>query len=262
MKIIFLFIFFMMISCSDGDYICYEVKDNTVLYHSVYRKGQEYYMKAHYTTVVLKDADSETFVQLSKYYGVDKSNVYNESKQLKQRDPSTFKVLSEQVTADKYGVYFENKLIDNSEGISFKFISNDYAIDNNQAYYISSNLCKVVNGVDRKTFIMLGDKYSNYAYDKNNVYFEGYLIKNANPYSFKILESNFSKDSVSIFFRNQKIKEVDYNSFRILSIGEKQKLNYKFYAEDNSHYYGQSSASNNGSALKIEIKNKNSNEIN
>lgn len=253
-RVIYALLMLLVVSCSDSDKIYYEVKGNQVIYHSVYRKGQEYYTKAHLTSVVLTNADASTFKELSKYYGVDANNVYNEAKKLSRRDPSTFKIIKRGVTADKNAVYLDNKVIANSHGLSFKFISSNYAIDNHQVYYIPSNFYNVIKGADKKTFTKIGDQFSIYAKDKNRVYFKANFIEEADVVSFEILKSDFSKDSRNIFYKNKRITEVDYQSFKILDRVLK-KHNYKFYAEDLNNFYGAGYNKKDKSYLKI-IKKK------
>ena len=242
-------------SCSDADETYYEIKGDEVLYHSVYRLGQEYYTKAHTSIDVVEGADAQTFRQLTKYYGVDKNNVFNETKKLIKRDPATFKVLKRYVTADTYGVYYNNDIINNSHGLCFRFLNNRYAIDDNQVYYEPSDLNSIIHGVDKNTFSIIGDDYSDYAKDENHLYYKGKVIEDAHINSFSILEKDFSKDGTSIFYKREKIKEADYNSFQILSYEEVKEYNYKFIAQDHINFYG-----SNGDHIKLTKKTEVTNE--
>ncbi|MGP1993504.1 DKNYY domain-containing protein [Zobellia laminariae] len=256
MKIYKLILILLLVaSCSDADETYYEIKGDEVVYHSVYRLGQEYYTKAHTSIKTVEDADAKTFQQLTKYYGIDKSNVFNEVKKLVKRDPATFKVLKKMVTADKYGVYYDNNIIPNSHGLSFRFLNNDYALDDNQVYYQPSDFNSVVTGADKNTFSVIGDDYSDYAKDKNQVYYKGYVIEGAVVGSFSILKNDISKDGKSIFFKKKKIKEADYNSFKTLRYEELKEYEYKFIAQDHNSFY-----SDNGGNIAITKKTEVTNE--
>jgi len=170
-------------SCNDDKNTFYEVKNDEVIYHSVYRKGQEYYTKAHVRTQIVKGADATTFGEISKQYGADAIHVFYKATQLKSRDPLTFKVINKFITTDKFSVYLENKKIDNSDGLSFQFLNGFYAIDNNQVYYFLGTQYEVLKNVDRKTFAPI-DNYYDYAKDTNHVYYRNHLINNAKPTSF------------------------------------------------------------------------------
>jgi hypothetical protein len=242
-------------SCSDADETYYEISGDEVLYHSVYRLGQEYYTKAHTSIEVVEGADAKTFQQLTKYYGIDKLSVFNETKKLIKRDPATFKVIKRYVTADKYGVYYDNNIIPNSHGPSFRFLNDKYAVDDNQVYYNPSDPNSILHGIDKNSFSVLGDDYSEYAKDKKQVFYKGKSIDDADVKSFSILKNDFSKDGTSIFFKREKIKEADYNSFQILSYEEVKEYEYKFEAQDHNNLYR-----GNGSSIRITKKTEVTNE--
>lgn len=256
MKIYKLILVLLLVaSCSDADETYYEIKGDEVVYHSVYRLGQEYYTKAHTSIKTVEDADAKTFQQLTKYYGIDKSSVFNEAKKLVKRDPATFRVLNKMVTADEYGVYYDNNIIPNSHGLSFRFLNHDYALDDNQAYYQPSDINSVITGFDINTFSVIGDDYSQHAKDKNQVYYKGNVIEDALVGSFRKLSNDISKDEKSIFFKKEKIKEADYNSFKALSYKELKEYEYKFIAQDHNNFY-----SDHGGNIAITKKTEETNE--
>jgi len=228
---------FVLPACADEEHIYYEVKGNEVLYHSVYRKGQEYYSKAHKSTMIVEEADPESFRQLSKYYGVDDTHVFHEARKLIKRDPASFKVVTKQLTVDAYGAYYKDDIIPNSHGLSFRTISDKYAIDDHQVYFISGGLPKVLNGADHKTFTGIGDTYSDYAKDKNTVFYQGLVIAAANPGKFKKLMHDFSKDDTSVFYKREQIPEADVSTFNITSQETMKESNYKYLAEDKENFF-------------------------
>ena len=228
-------------SCTDENKIFYEIKDNQVYYHSTFRKGEEYYMNAHYTTTIVEGADPKTFKEISKWYGADATHVYYEEKQLKQRDPSTFKIINKHTTIDKYGAYVKNKLLENSEGISFKYLSENYAKDNKQGYFITSESYVIIEKVDINSFKAVGDEFDFYAKDKNHNFHKGLQLKDSDPVSFEVLNSNFSKDNSSVYYKSEKIKEAHSSSFKILNSTGLAKYDYGYDAEDKNNLYRSSS---------------------
>jgi len=47
---------------------------------------------------------------------------------------------------------------------------------------------------DLETFEIIGEVYSNYAKDKNQVYYYGRIIENADPETFEVISSTSAKD--------------------------------------------------------------------
>jgi hypothetical protein len=74
--------------------------------------------------------------------------------------------------------------------------------------------------VDFKTFKTLSKDYFeselsfNYYSDKNNVYFNNFIVKEANPKTFQVLDLGFSKDDKFVFYNANILKGVDSKSFR------------------------------------------------
>jgi len=72
-----------------------------------------------------------------------------------------------------------------------------------------------IDDSDPDTFKVLGK--SMYQKDKNNVYYNGEIIKNANPKSFTAFNSFISKDDNTVYSHGQKINEIkDPSSFEIM----------------------------------------------
>ncbi|MBN2096404.1 DKNYY domain-containing protein [Candidatus Peregrinibacteria bacterium] len=90
-----------------------------------------------------------------------------------------------------------------------------------------------VKGADLKSFTPLT---SDYAKDKNAVYFRNAVIKNADPATFEVIGFNYGKDAENIFYENYEINmesqdndvKPDYESFEVL--GED-------YARDKDNLY-------------------------
>lgn len=90
-----------------------------------------------------------------------------------------------------------------------------------------------IKGADPESFTALT---SDYAKDKNAVYFRYAVVKNASPTTFEVIGFNYGKDAENIFYENYEInmenpkgdKEPDYDSFEVL--GED-------YARDKDNLY-------------------------
>ncbi|WP_350293953.1 DKNYY domain-containing protein [uncultured Croceitalea sp.] len=69
--------------------------------------------------------------------------------------------------------------------------------------------------VDSETFEFLESNYlMKYSYDKNNVYFEGKIIANANPQAFRVLDNSFFAVGEKYVFYKEEIIEGDSKSFK------------------------------------------------
>lgn len=266
---------------SDAEKTYYEIKRNRVLYHSVYRKTEDY-GTPHFCTDIVKGADKDSFKELSKEYGMDATHVYFKIEIVQHRDNATFKVLNEYITADKHGVYQQNNLIPNSDGLSFKLLGAGYAIDNNNIYYIPTNFYNILKEADKKTFEIINSGFLSYAKDKKQVYCNEHTIeaadpssfivldnlngyskdnkhifhfhvkmKDANVNSFKILKYDLSKDDTFIFYRGKIVKEADYTSFKIIED------NSMYDAEDKNHYYRSNGGAHDDGSLGIWSKEEN-----
>lgn len=75
---------------------------------------------------------------------------------------------------------------------TFKILSSDYAKDKEHVYFGNS----LLNEADEETFEFLEFQYAK---DKNNVYYYGKIIQDADLVTFKILDPNSSKDKNSCY---------------------------------------------------------------
>lgn len=114
------------------------------------------------------------------------------------------------------------------------FIScNDsYKIEKDKVFYVvQTTFAAEHGGQGYKTLVKNADADSfeelevGYGKDKNNVFLDGYLIKNADPKTFEIIdfknensygEKNYSKDKKFVFFNGNQIEGANAKSFQIL----------------------------------------------
>jgi hypothetical protein len=74
----------------------------------------------------------------------------------------------------------------------------------------------------------------NFYNDKNNVYFNNFLIEKANPKTFKVLDLGFSKDYKLVFHNGKELKGVDSKSFT----NDKENIVWKDNFGNEFDYYG------------------------
>lgn len=131
--------------------------------------------------------------------------------------------------------FFQGAKIINSE------LSNQYYFKKDTIIYVSegrffANAGVVLKGIDRETFQVLS---YDLAKDKNNVYYKGEIIDNADPLSFELLVSQikvdekynyvtYSKDNNHVYFLSEILIDADTETFSLL---------WGQYAKDANHVF-------------------------
>ena len=89
-------------------------------------------------------------------------------------------------------------------------------VDNEWAWVLRSEAGKHVKilNADKATFVILSDK--KYAKDKENVFWEGVTIDQANPFSFEVISNGYSKDDKHVFLDNEIVIFANPENFEIL----------------------------------------------
>ena len=106
----------------------------------------------------------------------------------------------------------------------------EYIKKDNAVYYFNES--KKIEEADVNSFEVLGETES-YAKDKNNVYFWGKIIANADVKTFKIISEDingYSKDKNNVYIGIQKIEGADPKTF------EKIK-DTSYYFKDKNNLY-------------------------
>ncbi len=131
------------------------------------------------------------------------------------------------------------------KGKNIKPISRDYIWVDNKIYkltYIassSSNVFKEIEGADPNSFKLLENKFNSnidkkhlYTLDKNNVYYKGQIIIDADPQTFKTIvwgnidesyeDANIcwhyiSRDRSHVFYDGKKIEGINPETFKLLT---------------------------------------------
>ena len=109
---------------------------------------------------------------------------------------------------------------------------NSHDIDGEKVYYVSWNEGSgknktLIQGADAETFKEL--EHSEYAVDKNNVYYEAGKLKDANPKTFTSILDYYGKDNKHAYKGGDKIDGADGNTFEVIEGGP--------YSKDNKDYY-------------------------
>lgn len=114
------------------------------------------------------------------------------------------------VTFDEGAGKREDKLVVHSP--SFEVLENsNYAKDKNKVFFQG----RIIRNADSKSFKVI--KNSNYSKDKNNVYIFWYKIPFADPETFTIYGFPYSKDKNRVFCGNISINLNEVESFELLS---------------------------------------------
>ena len=95
-----------------------------------------------------------------------------------------------------------------------KKLNENYRIEDGEIYYIN----RKIEGADAKTFEIFED--NEYAKDKNNVYYNEYVLNEADPKSFKSLSkisSGLGKDKNNLYFFEYKVNNIDIKTLEIMA---------------------------------------------
>lgn len=155
----------------------------------------------------LPGADPATFkfAGQSHFYQADKNRVYYNGKVLESADPGTFEMLK---TADggptafyrdRAAVYFDGRPLPLLKGASARLVGRNYVADDQNAVYYYQPLM----GVDVKT-LRAHSENESVAMDKASVFYEGRLVPEADPATFKPLERSYAKDARRVYHFSQK----------------------------------------------------------
>ena len=122
---------------------------------------------------------------------------------------------------DKNHVYYNTKRLPGADAATFGPLLNDdtnnYWHDKNNVYYA---WWKKVEGADGSAFVYAGN---GYGYDKNHVFFQHLLVKEADPATFTVMFNNTGRDANHIFVREKCADTVkDVKTFEMVFIKEEQ----------------------------------------
>lgn len=164
-------------------------------------------------------------------YFIKNNLVYFNGKRIKGADANSFTNFNNRgyYSKDKNHVYYNNKKITTADATTFKPLENDkstnYWHDKNIAFYKWDK----IEGADGGSFVCAGN---NYAFDKENVFFEKQLLKEADRATFKPLMECVGRDCKNIFVRSILVTNIkDIASFELITISE------EVFGKDNEQIY-------------------------
>ena len=125
---------------------------------------------------------------------------------------------------------------------------------------IACNISPLIN-IDISSFEVYAG--TQYAKDKNHVYypivipcidfedcgvcfFSEYIIKGANPETFRYLDKDYAKDNKFVYFRGKKIENADSKSFKVIEGPDSF-----YFAKDKNNVYKHSSTFKDADALSF-----------
>ena len=128
---------------------------------------------------------------------------------------------------DGKNIYYYGKKIDYIDALSFDGNGIGYGKDKNNIYYDVT----IVKNADYKSFKEIKG-YISFAKDKYNVFYEDKIIEGADIKSFEPLKNGFSKDKYSYFYKEQRLEGINYEEIKdfINSFGldDKKVPGYKY----------------------------------
>lgn len=144
----------------------------------------------------------------------------NELEELKNIDKKTFEPLEYRFIKDKNGVYYyEDKnfykfiKLQNADTNTFETLNNGYAKDKNYVYFYNIywvDNYPIVVSADRNSFTVFKNRdfYSSYAKDKNNIYCDGKILKEADYETFDVIrDENYSGNVGTVKDKNNEYEK-------------------------------------------------------
>ena len=159
--------------------------------------------------------DLATFQTFSKfYYAKDKNYVLLNGYIVEDADPVTFKVVNRSYAKDASHVYYLGRKIPNANPLSFKVEReglNNVAKDD-RFYFLNSY---AFEPCDKPTFKRSKNYGFAWFYDSQCVYHKGKVVPNADPNTLRVLDSNYAKDKNGVYYKTERIEGADWSTFAI-----------------------------------------------
>lgn len=154
--------------------------------------------------LILENADPLTFEQIKEYYWRDKNQVYllgfgRADKTIEYADPKTFTLINNnEWVKDKKNVF--NKLI------------NLWAKDKSNVYFMYNKL----NGVNPKEFVSLDEDWGK---DDSFYFYHDLKLDSLDYKTAQIVSSSYIKDKNRVFFQNKLVKDANPSTFKADGVG-------------------------------------------
>jgi len=167
--------------------------------------------RVYFDGTAIPDSDPSTFEVLEQHFSHDARHVYL-SGQIFTDDPINFEILAEDLSRDREHIYWSGYTIsDDPTHLEIIFSQDHYT-------YINDSKTVYVNGgpiveADVNTFEVFS---AGYARDASQIYYFDQAMS-ADPNTFEVLEIPYSRDSQNVFWMENQIKNADPQTFRILN---------------------------------------------
>lgn len=163
----------------------------------------------YYDLHLVEEAHLPSFMVIGKVahltYAKDKNNVYVHGDVIEGADPESFIVLNRFFAKDSKVVYYDNQILRSADPESFEVYKfEEYARDKKSVYHATDKV--EILSFDPTTFEVLGPCIEGdgiihfYTKDKDGIYAEENLLRDADPRSFKILGYAYSGGEVPLRF--------------------------------------------------------------
>ena len=169
--------------------------------------AKDYYYKG--AAIHVADIESFEVLKLDEYnlWAKDSKCGYFDSTRIDSIDPGSFEVVGTFLAKDKNRVYYRYRVLPQADPATFEELEGCYMRDNIHAWYIDS----LIPDAEGKT---LQSKW-NYAWDSKRVWYNGRLLKGADPKTFEVLESGYyAKDAKTVWYHDEVVKGADAPSFK------------------------------------------------
>ena len=200
----------------------YAKDKNRVYYCETYRASQDYFTTKRNRIIVVEATDPAAFNIVKDGYARDKANMIFEGKVFAVRDINSFEILDYGFAKDKVIGYYQQTAIEGSDGKTFTVLDNHYSKDHLRVYYSTMEseeanapympVTYVLSNAKPDSFKLLND---GYAADASRVYFNNRLLNIATQ-NFQVLQNGYAKTNSQVFYRGQLIANADAFSFIVL----------------------------------------------
>ncbi|MBB6502608.1 DKNYY domain-containing protein [Pedobacter cryoconitis] len=190
------------------------------LNHSWARDKNSYYLN-----VAKLKVDRNTFRFLNKQFSEDKDSVYANSEDGEFKsfllNDGKMKTLNSKYIIDQKAIYY----VETSPKIKVlstpfnplqkvRFMNEDVLCGDDQVIFYGKAFKYKTVDVNSFQLYFPKDKFSLYAKDKNNVYYDGDIVAQAEVNTYVPLKFGFGKDAKNVYYKTNLLKGVDSKSFK------------------------------------------------
>lgn len=185
------------------------------------------------TFQTIKEKTPDPSYPLNDIYAVDQNQVFINGKPIPNADPKSFQIIGSdwRYTKDANHIYFEGKSI---QGIDHnKFGKVQPVVENDQSYTDGVSLVywgAIVGKIDASSIRSMGPSYVK---DRNQVFYLGRKISNADPESFEVLNGGpFSRDKFRVYYSTDTVPGAHPETFQVLERSYSKDAQNVYYLEN------------------------------